>query len=112
MGEEQKVEQIERTRPKKYYYSLKLREGCRPFISRERPVPLALRDDVSSLIWDLIDKGVLRDTRQADWMSPIVVVKKSNGKLRICGVFRALNKNLVEDKYPLPDIDYLLVRLG
>ena len=48
--EEQKVEQIERTMSKKYYYSLKLREGCRPFISRERPVSLALRDDVSSQI--------------------------------------------------------------
>ena len=48
--EEQKVEQIEKTMPKKYYYSLKLREGCRPFISRERPVPLALRDDLSNQI--------------------------------------------------------------
>ena len=45
-------------------------------------------------------------------MSPIVVVKKSNGKLRICGDFRGLNKNLVEDKYPLPGIDDLLARLG
>ena len=56
--EEQNMEQIERTMPKKYYYSLKLREGCRPFISRERPVPLALRDDVSNQIWDFVDKGV------------------------------------------------------
>ena len=97
---------------KKYYYSLKLREGCRSFISRERPVHLALLDDVSSQIWDLVDKGVLRETRQADWVSPVVVVNKSNDKQRIYGDFRELNKNLVDNKYLLPGIDDLLARLG
>jgi hypothetical protein len=41
-------------------------------------------------------------------MSPIVVIPKKNGKLRICIAFRKLNLATKKDPYPLPFIDEVL----
>ncbi|KAL2623708.1 hypothetical protein R1flu_003913 [Riccia fluitans] len=42
------------------------------------------------------------------WLSPIVVVPKKNGKLRICIDYRKLNTSIVIDAFPLPYIDLML----
>ncbi len=36
------------------------------------------------------------------WLSPIVVIPKKNGKLRICIDFKKLNATTKKDPYPLP----------
>ena len=45
---------------------------------------------------------------QATWLSPIVVVPKKIGKLRICVDFRRLNAATKKDPYPLPFTDEVL----
>ncbi len=46
--------------------------------------------------------------KEATWLSPIVIVPKKNGKLRICIDFRKLNAATKKDPYPLPFIDEVL----
>jgi hypothetical protein len=41
-------------------------------------------------------------------MSPIMVVPKKNGKLRICVNFRKLNATTKKDPYPLPFTDEVI----
>ncbi len=41
-------------------------------------------------------------------MSPIIVVPKNNGKLKICTNFIILNAATKKDPYPLPFIDEIL----
>jgi len=43
--------------------------------------------------------------------SPIMFVKKKDGKLRLCGDYRALNHVTKKDRYPLPLIGEALDRL-
>jgi len=45
---------------------------------------------------------------EATWLSPIVVVPKKNGKLKICVDFRKFNKATKKDPYPLPFYDEVL----
>ncbi len=45
---------------------------------------------------------------EATWSSPIVVVPKKNGKLRICVDFKKFNKATKKDPYPLPFSDEVL----
>ena len=50
----------------------------------------------------LLKAGFIEPVDQATWLSPIVVVPKKNGKLRICVDFRCLNAGTKKDPYPLP----------
>ena len=52
--------------------------------------------------------GFIEPVDQATWLSPIVVVPKKNGKLRICVDFRCLNVATKKDPYPLPFTDEVL----
>ena len=44
--------------------------------------------------------------------SPVLLVKKKDGKLRLCVDNREMNKLTVKNKYPFPRIDDLLDQLG
>ena len=40
-----------------------------------------------------------------DWLANVVMVKKTDGKWRMCVDFTDLNKACPKDSYPLPRID-------
>ena len=44
----------------------------------------------------------------SDWLANVVMVKKANGKWRMCVDFTDLNKAFPKDSYPLPRIDQLV----
>lgn len=44
----------------------------------------------------------------SEWASPVVLVKKKDGTLRLCIDYRELNKIIRQDSYPLPKIDAVL----
>jgi hypothetical protein len=50
----------------------------------------------------LLTFGFTQYVQEATWLSPIVIVPKKNGKLRICIDFRNLNVSTKKDPYPLP----------
>ena len=43
-----------------------------------------------------------------DWLANVVMVKKANGKWKICVDFTDLNKACPKDSYTLPRIDQLV----
>jgi hypothetical protein len=48
----------------------------------------------------------------SEWVSPLVIVPKKNGKWRVCVDYRALNKATQKDYFPLPFIDQVLDNLS
>ena len=50
----------------------------------------------------------IRPVKQDTWLSPIVVVPKKNGKIRMCVDYRKLNVVTITDVFPLPFIDSVL----
>ena len=50
---------------------------------------------------------------KATWVMPVIMVKKKDtSDLRMCIDFRALNKSMIIENYPIPRIDYILSLLG
>ena len=56
----------------------------------------------------LLSAGHIREIQYPEWLANVVLVKKANGKWRICVDFTELNKACPKDSYPLPNIDALV----
>ena len=50
----------------------------------------------------------IREVYYLDWLANVVMVKKANGKWRMCVDYIDLNKACLKDSYPLPRIDQLV----
>ena len=50
----------------------------------------------------------IREVYYPDWLANVVIVKKANGKWRMCMDFTDLNKAFPKDSYPLPCINQLV----
>ena len=47
----------------------------------------------------------IQEVYYPNWLANVVMVKKANGKWRMCMDFTDLNKACLKDSYPLPRID-------
>ena len=58
------------------------------------------------------DLKIVTKVDYSDWATPIVVVQKPNGKVRICGDYRAtVNPCLHIQQHPIPRIEELFAKL-
>jgi hypothetical protein len=55
-----------------------------------------------------LDAKVIREVQFTTWRVNVVMVKKKNGKWRMCIDFTDLNKACPKDNFPLPRIDTLV----
>jgi hypothetical protein len=91
---------------------LDIDNSVRPVQLPVRRVPVAVKDQLLDELERLEKKGVIeRVDEPTDWVSALVVVKKPNGKLRICIDPKPLNMALKRCHYPMATIDDLLSSL-
>ncbi|CAI2347328.1 unnamed protein product [Caenorhabditis sp. 36 PRJEB53466] len=86
--------------------TLRLKPGAKPVFRKARPVPYARLPAVTGELQRLVAKRVLAPTNHSDWATPIVVVMKKNGELRLCADFSTgLNDCLQQHQHPLPTLE-------
>ncbi|XP_038141331.1 uncharacterized protein LOC119783754 [Cyprinodon tularosa] len=83
----------------------------RPFRESSRRLAPADIDDVRRHIQQLLAAGIITESR-SPYASPIVVVRKKNGSIRICIDYRTLNNRTIPDQYTMPRIDDALDSLS
>ena len=76
-----------------------------------RRIPAEYRQEVDKLIKDMLAEGIIEES-SSPWMAPAVYTKKKSGEIQLCVDYRALNKNMVKDAYPLPLPDEVQDRLS
>ena len=69
-----------------------------------RRIPPNQYTEVKEHISKLLKKGVIQES-SSSYASPVVVVRKSDGSIRLCVDFRKLNQKTKKDAFPLPRID-------
>lgn len=90
-----------------------VKDGTQPKFCRARPVPLAMRAPVEEELSRLEREGVLTKVDHSDWATPVVVVPKKNGTVRLCGDYSVtLNQVIDVDQYPLPSSAELFAMLA
>ena len=62
---------------------------------------------IAEMLVDMEDRGIIEKSTSA-WLSPIVLVNKSDGSKRMCLDYRQVNTHLCTDIYPLPRLDELV----
>lgn len=89
-------------------HKIELQEGAQPVRQKQRRVNPTIAETVKEEIEKLRSAGFIYEVENSEWVPPIVVVKKKNGKLRVCVDYKKLNAVTRKDYYPLPFIDEIL----
>lgn len=88
---------------------LEIDKSVTPVALPVRKVPFAVKEPLKQELERLVKIGILQPVDvPTDWISSMVVIKKSNGKIRLCIDPKPLNKALRRNHFPLPVIDDLL----
>lgn len=83
----------------------------KPFRLPYRKIPPSQWQDVRKLLIEMEATGVIRPSK-SPYASPVVVVTKKDGSLRLCIDYRKLNSCSTRDAFPLPRIEEALEALG
>ena len=74
-----------------------------------RRVPFSLREKVESKLHELEQLDVIEKVKgPTPWFSPIVVVLKPSGEIRLCDDMHRANEAIVRGRHPIPTVDEVL----
>ena len=96
---------------KNYKTSLKLKENVTPSYYEARKLTKHLLPLVVAKLRKLIEHNLFENvlTGGSKWTSPIVVLRKSDGDMCICGDYRiGVNHKVCSDSYPIPNVEVAL----
>lgn len=95
---------------KKVEFHIDLIPGATPVAKAPYRLAPTKMKELMSQLQELLDKSFIHPS-SSTWGAPILFVKKKDGSMRMCIVYRELNKRTVKNKYPLPRIDDLFDQL-
>jgi hypothetical protein len=94
--------------PSTICHKLNVDPSIRPIKQKRRVFAPDRNQAISDEVEKLLTAGFIREVFYPDWLANVVMVKKANGKWRMCVDFRDLNKACPKDSFPLPRIDQLV----
>jgi hypothetical protein len=89
-------------------HSLNVDPSFRPRKQRLRKMSEDKAEGARNEVKRLLNASVIREVTYLEWLANTVMVKKANGKWRMCIDFPDLNKACPKDEFPLPRIDSLV----
>ncbi|XP_019053694.1 PREDICTED: uncharacterized protein LOC109114857 [Nelumbo nucifera] len=82
--------------------------SSKPVRQKNRNFALEHWKAIEEEVQKLLNAGFIREVHYPIWLSNVVMVKKANGKWRICIDFTNLNRAYPKDSFPLSRIDHLV----
>ena len=94
--------------PEVIQHKLNVNPERKPVQQRRRTFAPERDQVVVEEVTKLLTVGFIREVYYPKWLANVVLVKKANGKWRMCVDFTDLNKACPKDSFPLPRIDQLV----
>ena len=86
-------------------HKLNVNPNRKPIQQRQRVFALKQDQAVIDEVTKLLVAGFIREVHYPKWLANVVLVKKVNGKWRMCVDFTDLNRACLKDNFPLLRID-------
>ena len=80
----------------------------KPVQQSRRVFALERNKAVMNEVNKLLAANFIKEVYYLEWLSNVIMVKKANGKWRMCVDFMNLNNACSKDNFPLPRIDQLV----
>lgn len=91
----------------------KIAKEVKPIFAKARTVPFAYKENLEKELDKLEKENVIKKVDMSDWGTPLVVIVKKTGGLRICADYSVtINPHLDDMNYPLPRIEELFRALS
>jgi hypothetical protein len=89
-------------------HALEIRAGSKPVKQRLRRFDEEKRKVIGEEIHRLLEDGLIKEVHHPEWLANPILVKKKNGKWRMCVDYTSLNKACPKVPFPLPRIDQIV----
>ena len=84
-----------------------------PIAQRARRIPFHLRKHVEKELAHLEKQGIIEDVEgPTSWVSPLVIIPKKSGEVRLCVDMRMANRAIRRERHPTPTTDDLIHTLN
>lgn len=111
------VQNVEVSRPFPSFRGIKIQipvdRSVEPVSQRLRRLPFATLERVEMKLEELLAKDIIEPVSEPSrWVSPMVVVVKDSGDIRLCIDMRQVNKAVLRETHPLPTVDDIRWKLN
>ena len=81
-------------------------QNVKPVAQPMRRVPFSMRDKIDQKLNELVDLDVIqRAEGPTPWISPVAVLPKANGVIRLGVNMRQANGAIVRERHPIPTVN-------
>lgn len=93
-------------------HNLKLKPTATPVYRAARPIPFALLPKVNEELDLLEQEDIIEKIDYCQWGTPLVIVPKANGSVRLCADYKiTVNQHLEPGHHPIPRVEELFQQL-
>ncbi|MCO5567967.1 hypothetical protein L7F22_021663 [Adiantum nelumboides] len=89
-------------------HHIDLKPDAKPVAQKLRRLGVVQQEALLSEVNKLLKAGFIYPVTNSEWVSPVVVTPKKNGKWRVCVDYKPLNAATKRDHFPLPFQDEIL----
>ena len=89
-------------------HRLNVSPSFKPVKQKRRSFALERQKAIIEEVGNLLRVGAIREVEYPEWLANVVLVKKANGKWRLCIDFTDVNRACPKDSFPLPRIDLIV----
>ena len=90
---------------------IELRRNAKPVNARWYPVPRINKRTFKTELMRLVKIGVLEKVQESEWGTPVFIIPKKEGTVRLLTDYRKVNGQIVRKPYPIPRIADTLQQL-